>query len=46
MTYRVVQWATGLVGKEAIKGVLIASRLETDAIERLVANPLDAGQID
>jgi len=28
MTYRVVQWATGLVGKEAIKGVLAHPELE------------------
>ena len=28
MTYRVIQWATGLVGKEAIKGVLAHPELE------------------
>jgi hypothetical protein len=28
MTYRVVQWATGLVGKEAVKGVLAHPELE------------------
>src|SRR5204862_2810991 len=28
MTYRVVQWATGLVGKESIKGVLAHPELE------------------
>ncbi len=28
MTYRVVQWATGLVGKEAIKGVVAHPELE------------------
>jgi len=28
MTYRVIQWATGLVGQEAIKGVLVHPELE------------------
>jgi len=28
MTYRVIQWATGLVGKEAIKGVIAHPQLE------------------
>ncbi|HEV7524774.1 MAG TPA: dihydrodipicolinate reductase, partial [Acidimicrobiia bacterium] len=28
MTYRVVQWATGLLGKEAVKGVLAHPELE------------------
>ena len=28
MTYRVIQWATGLVGQEAIKGVLAHPELE------------------
>ena len=28
MTYRVVQWATGIVGQEAIKGVLAHPDLE------------------
>src|SRR5256714_12871665 len=28
MTYRVIQWATGLVGKEAIKGVVAHPELE------------------
>src|SRR4051812_39044663 len=28
MTYRVVQWATGLLGKESIKGILTHPELE------------------
>ena len=28
MTYRVVQWATGLLGKESIKGILAHPELE------------------
>ena len=28
MTYRVIQWATGLVGQEAIKGIVAHPELE------------------
>src|ERR1043165_5951876 len=53
MTYRVVQWATGLVGKEAIKGVLAHPELElvgcwvhsADKVGRDVGELCDLGPI-
>jgi 2,4-diaminopentanoate dehydrogenase len=53
MTYRVVQWATGLVGKEAIKGLLAHPELElvgcwvhsADKVGRDVGELCDLGPI-
>ena len=53
MTYRVIQWATGLVGKEAIKGVVAHPELELvgawvhseDKVGRDVGELCDLGPI-
>ncbi len=47
MTYRVIQWATGLLGKEAIKGVLAHPELELVGVWVHSADKvgLDAGDV-
>ena len=47
MTYRVIQWATGIVGKDAIEGVLAHPELELVGVWVYSADKVgrDAGEI-